>query len=76
MKRPILVGNILSFFVHKNKKTYIFCSVTGLFLMVLIPKKPFCSLKRHIKGVLGLNQLLKLVICSVLVCYDRPIRLN
>lgn len=76
MKRPILVGNILSFFVHKNKKTYTFCVVTGLFLMVLIPKKPFCSLKRHIKGVLGLNQLLKLVICSVLVCYDRPIRLN
>lgn len=76
MKLPNSGGNILSFFVHKNKNTYTFCAVTGLFLMVLMPKKPFCSLKRHIKGVLGLNQLLKLVICSVLVCYDRPIRLN
>lgn len=76
MQLPILGGNILSFFVHKNKNTYTFCSLTGLFLMVLMPKTSFCSLKRHMKGVLGLNQLLKLAICSILVCYDRPIRLN
>lgn len=76
MKLPNSSGNILSFFVHKSKNTYIFRVITGLFLMVLMPKSLFCSPKRHIKGVLGLNQLLKLVICSVLVCYDRPIRLN
>lgn len=32
MQLPILGGNILSFLVYKNKNTYTFCIVIGLFL--------------------------------------------
>ncbi len=36
MQLPILGGNILSFLVYKNKNTYTFCIVIGLFLNHLV----------------------------------------